>query len=119
VHAWLHGCKLVDANAYANNTHTLLAGYEIGTFHAAPAETEWDAYDVRVYTDTRVIMGLLKMMHRRNIFRLCGEHLFPDAYTESRVYDDVRIHQGSGYNDFYMAVFSLLPKPRNYYPVWY
>ncbi|KYN05574.1 hypothetical protein ALC62_03492, partial [Cyphomyrmex costatus] len=68
--AWLHGCKLVDANAYANNTRKRLAGNEIGTFHAAPAETEWDEDDVRVYTDTRVIMGLLKMMHRRNIFRL-------------------------------------------------
>lgn len=48
--ACTHGCmdKLaVDANAYANNTR--LAGYEIGTFHAAPAETEWDADDVRVY----------------------------------------------------------------------
>jgi len=67
-----------------------LAGNEIGTFHAAPAETEWD--DVRVYTDTRVIMGLLKMMHRRNIFRLCGEIPFPGACTESQVHDDSRIH---------------------------
>ncbi|EGI66677.1 hypothetical protein G5I_04794 [Acromyrmex echinatior] len=55
--AWLHGCKLVDANAYANNTRMRLAGYEIGTFHAAPAETEWDADDVRVYTDTRSRKG--------------------------------------------------------------
>lgn len=92
MHCWLHGCKLVDANAYANNTRMRLAGNEIGTFHAAPAETEWDADDVRVYTDTRVIMGLLKMMHRRNIFRLCGEYLFPGAYTESQVHDDIRIH---------------------------
>lgn len=83
---------MVDANAYANNTRTRLAGYEIGTFHAAPAETEWDADDVRVYTDTRVIMGLLKMMHRRSILRLCGEYLFPSAYAESRVYDDDRIY---------------------------
>lgn len=30
----------------------------------AAAETRAD--DVRVYTDTRVIMGLLKMMHRRD-----------------------------------------------------
>lgn len=57
------------------------------------AETEWDADDVRVYTDTRVIMGLLKMMHRRNIFRLCGEYLFPGAYAESRVYDNDRIYR--------------------------
>jgi len=74
----------VDANAYANNTHTWLASYEIGTFHAAPAETEWDADDVRVYTDTRVIMGLLKMMHRSNVFCLFSEYLF--AYEKSRVH---------------------------------
>ncbi|KYM93334.1 hypothetical protein ALC53_00271, partial [Atta colombica] len=54
--AWLHECKLVDANAYANNTRMRLAGNEIGTFHAAPAETEWD--DVRVYTDTRSRKGM-------------------------------------------------------------
>lgn len=83
----------MDANAYANNTRTWLAGYEIGTFHAAPAETEWDADDVRVYTDTRVIMGLLKMMHRPNIFRLCGECLLPRASEESRGHDDDRIYR--------------------------
>ncbi|KYQ48523.1 hypothetical protein ALC60_12429 [Trachymyrmex zeteki] len=55
MHCWLHGCKLVDANAYANNTRMRLAGNEIGTFHAAPAETEWDADDVRVYTDTQIL----------------------------------------------------------------
>ncbi|KYN17351.1 hypothetical protein ALC57_10327 [Trachymyrmex cornetzi] len=54
----MHGCKLVDANAYANNTRMRLAGNEIGTFHAAPAETEWDADDVRVYTDTRSRKGM-------------------------------------------------------------
>lgn len=84
---------MVDANAYANNTRTRLAGYEIGTFHGALAETEWDADDVRVYTDTRVIMGLLKMMHRRNIFRLCGEYFFPGTYAESRAHDDDRIYK--------------------------
>ncbi|KYN33807.1 hypothetical protein ALC56_11883, partial [Trachymyrmex septentrionalis] len=76
--AWPRGCKLVDANAYANNTRMRLAGNEIGTFHAAPAETEWDADDVRVYTDTRVIMGLLKMMHRR-------KHISPFYKPQRRV----------------------------------
>lgn len=49
---------------------------EIGTFHTAPAETKWDTDDVRVYIDTRVIMGLLKMMHRRSIFRFCDTSIF-------------------------------------------
>lgn len=78
--------------------NTWLAGYEIGTFHAAPAETEWDADDVRVYTDTRVIMGLLKMMHRSNIFRLSGEYLLPRAYEGSRVHD--RIYRETRGYDF-------------------
>lgn len=60
-------------------TRTWLADYEIGTFHATLAETEWDADDVRVYTDTRVIMGLLKMMHLPNIFLLCGEGPSPSC----------------------------------------
>ncbi|EZA48362.1 hypothetical protein X777_13877, partial [Ooceraea biroi] len=55
----IYACKLeVDANAYANNTGTRLA--PLRNWHLSrrvPAETEWDADDVRVYTDTRVIMG--------------------------------------------------------------
>lgn len=45
-------------------------------------------------TDTRVIMGLLKMMHRPDIFRLCGEYLLPRAREGGRVHDD-RIYGGN------------------------
>lgn len=55
----------VDANAYANNTTRRLQNWHLSRRAARP-DTEWDADDVRIYTDTRVIMGLLKMMHRRN-----------------------------------------------------